>query len=81
MAGDRRGRRRTLVRDRASCPETPEEGLVWAKHCTEEIGNWGAFLPQLYALYRAVESPEHNPYADLSVVRDGDGVVRYRVAA
>ena len=22
-------------------PETLEEGLVWAKHCAEEIGNWG----------------------------------------
>ena len=38
-------------------PESPEEGLVWAKHCAEEIGNWGAFLPQLYALYRVVERP------------------------
>ena len=43
-------------------PESPEEGLVWAKHCAEEIGNWGAFLPQLYALYRVVDRPELNPY-------------------
>ena len=56
--------------------ETPEQGLVWAKHCTEEIGNWGAFLPQLYGLYRVVENAQHNPYADLSVERHG-GLVRY----
>ncbi len=62
-------------------PESPEDGLVWAKHCSEEIGNWGAFLPQLYALYGAVERPDLNPFADLSVVRDDDGVVRYRAAA
>jgi hypothetical protein len=58
-------------------PETPEEGLVWAKHCAEEIGNWAAFLPQLYGLYRVVDRPELNPFADLTVDRDASGV-RYR---
>jgi hypothetical protein len=56
--------------------ETPEEGLVWAKHCAEEIGNWGVFLPELYRLYRVVQSPASNPFADLSVVREG-ARVRY----
>ena len=60
--------------------ETPDDGLVWAKHCAEEIGNWGSFLPQLYDLYRVVANPRHNPYADLSVERDG-GRVRYRAPA
>ena len=65
-------------------PETPEEGLVWAKHCAEEIGNWAAFLPQLYGLYRVVDRPERNPFADLTVDRDGGrplpdlGVTTYR---
>ena len=54
-----------------------EEGLVWAKHCAEEIGNWAAFLPQLYGLYRVVDRPELNPFADLTVDRDASGV-RYR---
>jgi hypothetical protein len=54
--------------------ESAEEGLVWAKHCAEEVGNWRRFLPQLYDLYRAVENPRHNPYADLTVERDADGV-------
>ena len=50
---------------------------MWAKHCAEEIGNWAAFLPQLYGLYRVVDRPEHNPYADLR--RCGTAaVVRYR---
>lgn len=42
--------------------------------------NWGAFLPQLYGLYRVVESSAFNPYADRSVERV-DGGVRYRWAA
>ena len=77
------GRRRTSgVVGRSSAigrrgPRAPEEGLVWAKHCAEEIGNWGVFLPQLYDLYRVVIGRELNPFADLSVVRE-DGIVRYR---
>jgi hypothetical protein len=59
--------------------ETPEEGLVWAKHCAEEIGNWGVFLPQLYGLYRVVPRGPRNPFADLSVSRQPDGL-RYRFA-
>jgi len=47
--------------------DTPEEGMVWAKHCTQEIGNWGVFLPQLYNLYRVITHTGRNPYADLSV--------------
>jgi len=57
--------------------ETPEEGRVWAVHASEEIGNWAVFLPTLHDLYRVVENPLYNPYADLSVDRD-DGRVRYR---
>ena len=57
--------------------ETPEDGLVWAKHCAEEIGNWGVFLPQLYELYKAVPRGARNPFADLSVERRG-GSLRYR---
>ena len=60
--------------------ETPEEGLVWAKHCAEEIGNWGVFLPQLYALYRVVPEGPRNPFADLSVEGSG-ATLRYRVIA
>jgi hypothetical protein len=51
--------------------ETPEQGMVWAKHCIEEIGNWGVFLPQLYTLYRAVKNQNHNPFHDLSLEARG----------
>lgn len=51
--------------------ETKEEGLVWAAHCEEEIGNWGVFLPTLYNLYRVVADTNRNPYADLSVTCKG----------
>jgi hypothetical protein len=56
--------------------ESREEGLVWAKHCAEEIGNWAAFLPDLYRLYRVVKNPAYNPYADLTVAGRG-GDLRY----
>jgi hypothetical protein len=51
--------------------ETVEDGKVWAAHCAEEVGNWGAFLPQLYELYRVVTDPARNPFADLSVEGEG----------
>lgn len=51
--------------------ETKEEGLVWAAHCEEEIGNWGVFLPTLYNLYMVVTDTNRNPYADLSVTCKG----------
>lgn len=57
--------------------ETPEEGLVWAKHCAQEIGNWGIFLPPLYALYRVVKNPEYNIQADLTVEGQGKDL-RYK---
>lgn len=47
--------------------ETRADGLVWAEHCTEEVGCWGDFLPQLYTLYKVVKNTDYNPYADLSV--------------
>jgi hypothetical protein len=55
---------------------TPEEGMVWAEHCIEEIGNWGVFLPSLYNLYKVVSNTAYNPFTDLTVERRG-GVVRY----
>jgi hypothetical protein len=48
-------------------PETVADGKVWAEHCAEEVGNWGVFLPQLYALYRVVTDTGRNPFMDLSV--------------
>lgn len=56
--------------------ETKEEGITWAHHCAEEIGNWGVFLPQLYHLFRVVENPNYNLYADLSVEGSGE-TLRY----
>ena len=54
--------------------ETPEEGMVWAQHCKEEIGNWEVFLPQLYKLYRVVTNVQYNPFSDLSVEGRGKDV-------
>jgi hypothetical protein len=51
--------------------ETPAEGMVWAKHCGEEIGNWAAFLPQLYNLFKVVTNPKYNPYTDFTVEGKG----------
>jgi hypothetical protein len=57
--------------------ETPEEGLIWAEHCKEEIGNWGVFLPDLYNLYKVVKNNDFNPFADLSVEGHGKDL-RYK---
>jgi hypothetical protein len=51
--------------------ETHADGLLWAAHCEEEIGNWGVFLPALYNLYRVVTSTVTNPFSDLSVTETG----------
>jgi hypothetical protein len=51
--------------------ETKEDGVVWAKHCGQEIGNWGVFLPRLYDLYKVVTDPKRNPFTDLSVQGQG----------
>jgi hypothetical protein len=60
--------------------ESIEEGKIWAAHCAQEIGNWGVFLPQLFALYKVVTDTGRNPYTDLSV--DGSGrAARYRYIA
>ena len=42
-------------------------GKVWAAHCAQEIGNWGVFLPDLYRLYKVVNDPRRNPFADMAV--------------
>ncbi|MFC1642961.1 hypothetical protein ACFL5O_09815 [Myxococcota bacterium] len=58
--------------------EDHEAGRIWAAHCIEEIGNWGAFLAPLYTLYQVVKNTAYNPYADLSV--EGRGrTARYRL--
>lgn len=56
---------------------TPEEDLVWAEHCTQEIGNWGVFLPQLYNLFRVITNTNYNPFSDLTV-ETKDGTARYK---
>jgi hypothetical protein len=57
--------------------ETLADGRIWALQCVQEIGNWSAFLPQLYTLYKVVSDPPRNPFADLSV--EGRGrEARYR---
>jgi hypothetical protein len=52
-------------------PETKEQGIVWAEHCAQEIGNWEVFLPGLYKLWKVVEHGPRNPFTDLSL--DGTG--------
>ena len=52
-------------------PENTEQGMVWAKHCLEEVGNWGVFLPRLYELYKVLKNPAYNPLCNLSVEGQG----------
>jgi hypothetical protein len=57
--------------------ETPADGLVWAKHCAEEIGNWGVFSRSCTSCTRRFPRGARNPFADLSVERRG-GALCYR---
>jgi hypothetical protein len=52
-------------------PLETERGLVWAKHCAEEMGYFKDFLPDLYRLWSVVKNPVINPFFSLKVVRDG----------
>lgn len=54
--------------------ESKEDGIVWSKHCIEEIGNWGAFLPQMYQLFKVVTNTDYNPFTDLTVERGESGL-------
>jgi hypothetical protein len=54
-------------------PEDEAAGRVWAAHAAEEIANWEVFLPTLYGLWRVVDNPRQNPFADLGVVGRGRG--------
>lgn len=57
--------------------ETPEMGMVWAKHAGQEIGNWGVFLAPLYNLYKVVENTGYNPFTDLTIEGKGENM-RYK---
>jgi hypothetical protein len=57
--------------------ETEADGKVWAAHNSQEIANWGVFLPTLYNLYRVVTDTRRNPFTDLSVEGRGRNA-RYR---
>jgi hypothetical protein len=58
-------------------PEVGEAGQVWARHCAQEVGNWGVFLPALYGLYRVVINEAYNPFTSLRVARGSDGALGY----
>jgi len=57
--------------------ETEADGKVWAAHSSQEVANWGVFLPTLYNLYRVVTDTRRNPFTDLSVEGRGRHA-RYR---
>jgi hypothetical protein len=53
-----------------------DDGLIWAAHASEEIGNWEVFLPDLYRLYKVIKDPNICPYFTFKV--DGLGKdIRY----
>jgi hypothetical protein len=48
-----------------------DDGLIWASHATEEVGNWEVFLPGLARLYRVITDPEICPYYSFRVEGSG----------
>jgi len=51
-----------------------DDGLVWAKHAAEEVGNWEVFLPDLWRLYRVITDPAICPYYSFKVEGTGRDV-------
>jgi hypothetical protein len=52
-------------------PLETERGLIWAKHCAEEMGYFQNFLPDLYRLWSVVKNPKLNPHFSFKIVREG----------
>lgn len=52
-------------------PLETERGLIWAKHCGEEIGYFKDFLPDLYRLWSVIKNTAINPFFSLRVIREG----------
>ena len=48
-----------------------DDGLIWAAHASEEVGNWEVFLPSLVRLYRVITDPEICPYYSFRVEGSG----------
>jgi len=55
-------------------PLETERGLVWAKHCAEEMRYFQDFLPDLYRLWSVVKNPVINPFFSLKVIREGKSI-------
>jgi hypothetical protein len=51
-----------------------DDGMVWAAHATEEVGNWEVFLPALARLYRVITDPAICPYYSFKVEGSGRGI-------
>jgi hypothetical protein len=52
-----------------------DNGLVWAKHASQEISNWEVFLPRLYELYKVIKNPHICPYYSFKIERHGKEVI------
>ncbi len=48
-----------------------DDGLIWAAHACEEVGNWEVFLPDLFRLYRVITNREICPFYSFHVVGKG----------
>lgn len=58
-------------------PETHADGLIWADHCAQEVGNWEVFLPRLVELYKVHTNTDYQPFSDMTVEGSGD-TLRYK---
>ncbi len=51
-------------------PETPEDGMVWAKPYVQESASGVSSRPS-YTLFQVVKNTNYNPYTDLTVEDQG----------
>ena len=50
------------------------DGLIWAQHASEEVGNWEVFLPDLYRLYKVISNRDIVPYYSFLVEGAGKNI-------
>jgi hypothetical protein len=54
--------------------DVADNGLIWAAHATQEVGNWEVFLPTLSRLYRVITDPAICPDYSFRVEGRGRGI-------
>jgi hypothetical protein len=64
----------SAIEANAEGKENADNGLIWAAHACEEVGNWEVFLPDLFRLYKVITDRSICPYYSFKVEGQGKGI-------